>query len=426
MRDVLLSVTALIVSLTLLLAGNSLQFVILGLRAEAEGFSVNVVGAMTAAYYVGYGLGSLRAPAVVERVGHIRTFAAMSSIVSVTVLAHGLWTEPLFWILLRFVTGLAFAGLATCAESWLNARATRSVRGRVLAIASICAISGYAVGPLFGALGAVEGLLLFVVASMLMSLALVPVTLTRFSPPLVSGDGSGIERYSIVRLYRETPLGFVGCLGTGFVQGAFLGLGAVFAGRAGLSDVGAAVFVTAALAAGALAQYPLGWLSDRLDRRRVIALAAVALGAGALAVAALMQTAATLPVLALAAAVAGVGAMPLYPIVIAYVNDRLPETSIVPAAATLILTFSLGSAVAAPVASLAMDLFGPGGLFGFLGVALLGLGVFAVLRMFVRDAPEPSAEGVLAVSGPFVPLDETIEETQLDLDLAPPEAAGRS
>jgi MFS family permease len=423
MRDVLLSVTALIVSLTLLLTGNSLQFVILGLRSEAEGFSVTIVGAMTAAYYIGYGLGSLQAANVVERVGHIRTFAAMSSIVSVTVLAHGLWADPVAWIALRFLTGLAFAGLATCAESWLNARASRAVRGRVLSIASICAISGYAVGPLFGAIGAVDGLFLFVVASILMSVALVPVTLTRFSAPMVSGDGAGFERYSVIRLFQETPLGFVGCLGTGVVQGAFLGLGAVFAGRAGLSDAGASIFVTAALAAGALAQYPLGWLSDRLDRRRVLALSATVLGLGGLLVAGLLQASAGLPVLALAAAVAGIGAMPLYPIVIAYVNDRLPESSIVPAAATLILTFSVGSAVAAPAASLAMEAFGPGGLYGFLGLALLGLGLFAVVRMFAREAPEPSAEGVLAVSGPFVPVDETIEETQLSLDLEPPDEA---
>ncbi len=443
MRDALLSVTALILSLTILLAGNSLQFVILGLRAEAEGLSVNVVGAMTAAYYVGYGLGSLRAPAVVDRIGHIRTFAATSSIISVVVLAHGLYVADWFWVGLRFVTGLSFAGLATCAESWLNARATQAVRGRVLAVSSICAIFGYAVGPLFGALGTTDSLKLFVVASILMSLALVPVTMTRFSAPAVSGDGSGIDRYSIIRLYRETPLGLIGCVATGVVQGAFLGLGAVFAHRLGLGETGAAFFMTAALVAGALAQYPLALLSDLLDRRRVVALSAAGLGVAALALGALLGAEGALPLTAdtgagiagsglgprglilagLAAAVAGTGAMTLYPIVIAYVNDRLPESSIVPAAATLILTFSIGSALAGPLASLAMDRLGPGGLYGFLGLALLLLGGFATLRIFLRDAPEPSADGVMAVSGPFVPLDETLDEAQLafDFDAAEPD-----
>ncbi len=422
---VLGSVAALMTSVTILLAGNSLQFVILGLRAEAAGLSLTTIGAMTASYYIGYGLGTFSVPQLVERIGHIRAFAAFCSIISAIVLAHGLWVEAWFWIALRFVAGLCFAGMATVNESWLNAKATPDVRGRVLAIASIAAIGGYAVGPLFASFGDVQSLRLFVIASILMSVALVPVTLTRFSAPTVSGVEGAAESYSLLRLYRETPFGAVVCLGTGLLQGAFLGLGAVFAVQAGLSQASVSLFMTGALLAGAAMQYPLGWISDRIDRRLVVAITTLGLAAGALAVAAgLAWGGATLPVMACGAIVAGVAAMPLYPIVIAHVNDRLPQTSIVPAAASLILAFSIGSAISGPVASGSMDLFGPAGLFAYMALALGGIALFSLARIAMKEAaePAPQQEGVFAVSPAFAPLDTILEEDQIAFAFTSPEA----
>ncbi len=427
MRSLLLSVTALISSLFLLLAGNSLQFVVLGLRADAEGFALTTIGAMTAGYYVGYAVGSLRASAVVAAIGHIRTFAALSSVISAVVLAHALWVDPVFWVGLRVITGLCFAGLATVVESWLNARATREVRGRLLAIASIAAISGYAVGPLFTALGSVDGYLLFVIASILMSVALVPVTVTRAPVPLQPGDGRPRADYSLRRLFRETPLGLVGCMAIGAVQGSILGLGAVFGGRIGLSDTQASLFVTGVLVMGMAAQYPFGWLSDRFDRRAVVAGATLTLGAGAALVVALFtMVGPVLPVIVLAATVAGVAAMPLYPIVIAHVNDRLPESSIVPAAATLILSFSIGSALVGPVASAAMDHAGPGALFGVMAVILVGLGLFTVYRMARREAPMTVTDdetAVVAATPALLPMDLVETEQQLTFDFDDAERA---
>ncbi|MEJ8573068.1 MFS transporter [Microbaculum marinum] len=415
MRSLLLSVASLLTSLTILLAGNSLQFVILAIRAEDDGFSLVVIGAMTAGYYTGYALGTLRAPAVVDRIGHIRAFAALSSIISAVVLAHGLLVEPYFWIGLRFVSGLCFAGLATVVESWLNAKATRDVRGQLLAVASIAAILGYAVGPMFATLGETGGLQLFVVASILMSVAIVPVTLTRFSAPYVSGQGTGFERYSLLRLYRETPFGLVGCFVTGLIQGAFLGLGAVIAGRLGLVANSVPAFVTGALLAGALAQYPLGWLSDRWDRRSVVALISLLVGGGALAVAMLLGLVGSPTwVVVLAMAVGGIAAMPIYSIVIAHVNDRLPETSIVPAAATLILSFSIGSAIAGPIASVSIEFYGASGFYLFFGLVLLVFGVYALFRMSRREAPEHATDGgVFAASPVLTPFDTEFDESQL-------------
>ncbi len=426
------SVGALLVSCFFLLGGNSLQFVILSLRGDEAGFSLAAIGAMTGSYYIGYALGSLYAPGIVDRIGHIRVFAAAASLTSGIVLAHGLFVDATFWVVLRLLTGLCFAGIATVVESWVNARATRNIRARLLGALTIVVTVGYACGPLAVIVAPVSELTLFALASILMSVALLPVTLTRYDAPAVRGrpqtapqspdllrDVSDKKAYSVLRLWRETPLGAVGCFLTGGAQGAFLGLGAVYASRVGLDNAGSSTFVTAALLSGALAQVPLGWLADRFDRRSVFTGTVIAIGVACLALAHAPQVASLFGLalapedpaaIALAAIVAGVAAMPVYPIVIAYVNDRVPEDSIIPAAAAMILMFAAGSAIAGPLVSLAMEWRGPSGLYDVVGVMMLTLGAFGLARIAIREAPEPSAEGdgVYATPG-FAPLDVSIE-----------------
>ena len=414
--SVLLSVSALIISVTLLLVGNSLQFVILGLRAEEEGFSLAAVGAMTAAYYIGYGAGSIYAPRFVGRFGHIRAFAALVSLTSAVVIAHGLFVDATWWLVLRGLTGLCFAGIATVSDSWINARATKQYRGRLLATQTAFATAGYAMGPLLATVAPIGELTLFALASIMMSVALVPVTLTRYAAPSLPAPERLEDSYSIWRLFRETPLGGGGVVVAGAIQGAFLGLGAVFATRLGLDVNNASLFVTAALVAGALAQFPLGWISDLMDRRFVLVGMSLGLGFGAFAVSGMIAVDPTgTATLAAAALVAGAAAMPIYPIAAAYVNDRLPESSIVPAAAALILSFSVGSAIAAPAASAAMDALGPAGLYQFNGAVLVAFGVFGLYRMVAREAPEPSLPADAIYAPPMLsPIDATEEVPETD------------
>jgi len=375
MADVLRSVLALLVSIFLLLAGNSLQFVILGLRAEAESFSLFTIGLLTAGYYVGYAFGTLKATKVVQTVGYIRAFAAAASLVSAVVLAHAVWVEPAVWVILRIVTGFSFATAATVIESWLNAKATSAVRGKVLSVGSAVLMSGYALGPLLLSLGSARGFLLFVFASILMSVALLPVLLTRFEAPAISEADE--TSYSLARLYRECPFGLVATVGVGMIQGAFLGMGSIVAGSLGLGEVGSARYMTLGLLAGIFVQFPLGYMSDRTDRRTVLGFAFTFLGiAATLLSVALPSGAAPLWLVLISAVVAGVAAMPLYSIVIAQVNDQLPEKALVPAAATLILSFSLGSVTAGPTASFFMERMGPSGFFAFFAAVLLPLGVY--------------------------------------------------
>jgi MFS family permease len=204
----------------------------------------------------------------------------------------------------------------------------------------------------------------------------------------------------------------------------------VFAGRVGLSDTAASLFMAGTLAAGALTQYPLGWLSDLFDRRLVIAAAGAGIGATCLGVAAALSAGSAAPVgmplIVLAGVAAGAAAMPLYPLVIAHVNDRLPEHSIVPAAATLILSFSVGSAIAGPIGSEAMTRFGPAGLFLLIGLTLIGFAAFTAVRARVRDAPPETtpAEGVVASNPALAPFDAGWTDAQLEFDFDAGPAGG--
>jgi MFS family permease len=396
-RELLWSVTALILSFSMLLAGNSLQFVILALRAGMEGFSPEMLGWITAAYFAGFALGSLYCPRLVASAGHIRTFAAMASIISGVTLAHPLLVDPVAWAAMRVVIGFCFAGLYLVVESWLNDRAGNAQRGRLLAIYGVAAFAGYGTGPLLSRLGSAEGFVLFVVASMLVSFALVPVTLTRASAP-VMGDPSRSGRTGILSLFRLTPLGVLAIVAVGACQGAFLGLGPVFADRMGASAAGVANYMSIVLFAGLCFQYPLGWLSDRLDRRHVIAGVAGFAAISAFGIAFLAASDRLSPALMTAGAVlTGATLFPVYAIVLAHTNDWLDEHQRVSAAATLILLYSLGSMVGSPVASWLTGILGTAGLHTFFAVVMGVVGLFAIYRGLQREAPESTGEYSMAL-----------------------------
>ncbi len=413
MRSLVLSVAALILSFSMLLAGNGLQFVVLALRAGLEAFPPEAMGWITAAYFAGFAIGSLYCPRLVAAAGHIRTFAALASVVSGVALAHALLVDPVVWTGFRLVTGFCFAGLYLVVESWLNERASNELRGRLLALYGSFAFAGYAVGPLLAGVGSAGGFELFVLASMLISFALVPVTLTRASAP-VAEETPETGRFTLRRLFRETPLGFAGLTLIGAVQGSFMGLGPVFADRLELPGEWVSGFLTAGMLAGLLLQVPLGWLSDRFDRRRVIVLVALA-GAVAAAVfaGAVLQGQRAVPVVVAGALAMGGAIFPLYAIVLAFINDRLPRTSLVSAAATLILVYSLGSVVGSPLASQLMVAFGPAGLPLFVAGCMAGLGLYALWRMQRRAAPTRLEDAQIAVtvtSPGAVPLESSPPE----------------
>lgn len=375
-----LPVRSLLLAIFILMAGGGFMTSFVSVRLEAAGYRAPIIGLVTTAYFVGLTIGSLRVTRVIERVGHIRTFSAVVSLLSASTLAYALGESAAWWTLLRLLDGLCVASVFVCLESWLNDRAEPATRGSVLAAYMIALYAGQAAGQyLLNLDGA--AMLPFVVASILVSLAVLPVALTRMDSP-AAGEQAAL---SIRRLYTASPLGFVGVAITGLMLGAFYALGAVYAQRQGMALSQTALFMSGVIAGGVALQWPIGWLSDRYDRRRVIVGALL----GAVIVAALLGLIGpTGPALMALGALFGGLAFSLYPLCVAHTNDHLDAPERVGASGALVLVYAVGAALGPMAGSVAMLLLGPAGLFAWIGgCAAVGLG-FALWRQ-LRRAPVP-------------------------------------
>jgi MFS family permease len=269
MNAILIPLVALFSGIGILLVGNGLLGTLLGVRAVSLGFSLEVTGVVMSAYFAGFIAGSLGCVYLIERAGHIRTFAAMASIASAVTLAFLLFDSPVAWAILRAILGFCFAGLYMVTESWLNDQSDNTNRGRVLSIYMMVSLASLAAGQpllLFPNPGEFE---IFCVASVLVSLGLVPVALTSSSAPAPPRA----HPMGLSSLYQVSPLGVAGCFASGLALGAFWSMAPVFCKTLGLSEGDTVIFMVATILGGLFLLWPLGRLSDRLDRRRVLTLA---------------------------------------------------------------------------------------------------------------------------------------------------------
>ncbi len=379
MLTAIFSVPSLLLAIFTLMAGSSFLATLVSLRLDAGGSHALMIGIVGTGYFAGLTVGARRVTALIGRVGHIRTFAAVASLLSATALAFPIVPPGLGWAALRFLNGIAMAGVFICLESWLNERAEASTRGSVLAGYMLALYSGQALGQILLTLDMADQAMPFAMAAMLVSLAAIPVALTRIASPEIF-DATPLK---VVELYHVSPLGCIGTIVTGLMFGSFYALGAVYVLRQGGSVDDAAWFMTAVILGGVALQFPLGRLSDRFDRRKVI----IALFGGtilsslALALAGLSGAAS----LALGMAFGGLG-FALYPLCVAHTNDHLKPEQRVGASGGLVLIYSLGAAVGPFVAGGAMETFGPSGLFLFLaGCAAITFG-FGLWREWRTDS----------------------------------------
>ncbi|MBY8823407.1 MFS transporter [Sphingomonas colocasiae] len=378
MLAAILPVRSLLLSIFILMAGNGFMTTLLGLRLESEGSSTIMIGLVGTAYFGGLVIGALRAARVVRRVGHIRAFAAFVALLSASTLAYAILDEPLFWMTLRLIDGICVAGVFICLESWLNERSETRHRGSVLAAYMVALYSGQALGQmLLGATGQLSALP-FQLASILVSLAILPLCLTRSAAPAPVEAAS----LSIRSLLDASPLGAVGAAATGMILGAFYGLAAVQAGRLGLDLPETARFMTIVILGGVVLQWPLGRLSDLYDRRQVILIAFAGVACVSLAIA--LTDADDVMLLRLAGLFGGLG-FALYPLCVAHCNDRLLANERVAASGRLVLLYSLGAALGPLCAATVMTLLGGNGLFLFIaccaGLTLL----FGLWRQYASD-----------------------------------------
>lgn len=403
---------ALFLGLLLMTLAAGLQAVLLGVRAGMEGFSTVVTGLVMSGYFIGFFGGSLLAPKMIKRVGHVRVFAAVASLCSVAALVHALQVDPLSWTAMRLVTGFSFATLYIVAESWINDRATNQTRGQMLAIYMVVLMFGFGVGPFLVNLSDPLGYPLFIFSSILVSLALVPILLSQSPAPLFEQPA----KISLAALYRASPLGVVGVVAIGLSNATLMSMAAVYGEEIGLSVAQISYFVAAIAFGGVIVQFPVGRLSDLFDRRLVITAVTFAAGFCALAGGLITRTAlghgahpveAGVPMsedlvglvwLLVIIALTGGFSLSMYSLVVSHTNDHLDPSQMVAASATLYLANGVGLTIGPLVVGVLMESLGPEAFFLFLSAAHCGLGGFALYRM-TRRAALPLDE-----QGEFVPI----------------------
>ena len=393
MRTALTATWTLLIGMALLMLGAGLQGTLVGLRASLEGFPTLLAGVVLAAYYFGYMGGSLMTPALVSSVGHIRVFAALTSLASVLILLQGVFVAPLPWTLLRIASGFCFAGIYVVAESWLNDRVDNQHRGLLLSLYMLVCYAGLGLGQLLLNLADPRSTVLFILVSVLISVAMVPMALTASAAP----EFSVPVRVRLRELFRRSPLGVVGVALSGAVSGCLFSLGALYTGGKGFSTLEVSLFMAAAILAACVTQLPVGRISDRMDRRQVIAAACLlaALGAiGAWWLADISRTGFFLMV-----AVYGGMSLTLYSLSLAHVNDQVPAQERVGASSTLILLNGAGAFVAPIVVAAIMEVAGGDTFLPLLAAMHLLLAGYALYRM-TRRAPMPEEQKTPFVGTP--------------------------
>jgi MFS family permease len=389
--------TSLLSGAGLLVVGVGLLFSAIGAQAGAAQFPVFVTGLIMSAYFAGFVYGTYACPAIIRRVGHIRAFAAMASIASTMPILHALWLNPFFWGLLRFVTGICLVGLYIVLESWLNVLAQSHQRGKVFAAYMVVNQVALALGQWLLLVGDKLAFVPFALVSVLFSFALLPITLT----PVPEPEPMEAPSLGLKELFALTPIGVIGSVASGALNGTFYSLGHVFGQRVGFSDAGIATFMAATILGGAAFQWPVGHLSDRMDRRTVIFWVCVAGAAVAL----------TGFYLALdsEAALIGLGtiygglAFTVYGLSVAHANDLVDRSRVLQVTGGLLLLHGIGATAGPTLAGGLMDMTGPGSLLLFFAgvMSLLALAVWHYKRIkpLNRGEPGEKADYVLMGSG---------------------------
>ncbi len=383
----LTSLIPLLLAAGILLAGNGLQGTLIALRAEAEGFSPGLIGLMGTGYFAGFMASTLVSAKLVRAVGHIRAFSALAAIAAAGMLAFVLWIDPYWWIALRFIAGFSFAGLMMVIESWLNDSTDNANRGQVLSIYRIVDLSFVTGGQLLLPLIGIEGFVLFVVTAMFLGLSLVPISLADKSNP----KPPNVAKFDLQKVWKISPIACLGCIIIGMTNSSFRLVGPLFASRMGLDTANVAYFMSMGIIGGAVLQYPLGWMSDRFGRRKI--LVGTTLGA-TLSGIYLSQFAGGQETALLAGAFAfGAFSLPLYSLSAAHANDRAGKGQYVLLASGLMFFFSLGATVGPAIAAWVMLNFGTSAFFTYISLVHGSFVIATLWRMAVSASPTREKRG---------------------------------
>jgi MFS family permease len=397
MTNVLKTAWPLLLGMLLLMVGNGLQGSLLGVRGSAAGFSASTMSIVMAGYFAGFLIASRVVPGMIRRVGHVRVFAALGSFISAVLILFPAFQDPIAWTVGRVVLGFCFCGVYITAESWLNNATSNETRGQTLSAYMIVQMAGIIAAQGVLLIPDASGFLLFVIPSVLVSISFAPILLTVQPTPAFEST----KPKTLKELYAVSPLGMVGMFLMGGVFAAQFGMAAVYGTQSGLSIGQISIFVASFYVGALLAQYPLGWVSDRVDRRRLIMVVA-AIGAAAAALAIAMGQ--NFTVLIACAAVIGGSSNPLYSMLIAYTNDFLEAEDMAAASAGLLFVNGLGAIAGPLIIGWGMETAGPAGFFVLITVLMAAVSLYALYRMTQRAAPSVEDQSAYAAVMPSASL----------------------
>ncbi|PZX45599.1 putative MFS family arabinose efflux permease [Roseinatronobacter thiooxidans] len=386
---------ALLLGMMFLMVGNGVQGTLLGIRGAIEGFSTFQMSVVMSAYFAGFLFGSRMAPEMIRRVGHVRVFAALGSLISAVLILYAAIPDWIVWALLRVLIGFCFSGVYVTAESWLNNTASNENRGQALSLYMIVQMLGIIAAQALINFADPAGYLLFVIPSVLVSLAFAPILLS-VSPAPVFGTTRSM---TIRELYGVSPLGVVGTFLMGGVFAAMFGMTAVWGTEAGLSILEISIFTGAIYFGGLVFQYPIGWLSDRMDRRKLLVIVSlIGVAGGSLAV---LFDLSFIWLVGVALIIGGIS-NPLYSLLVAYTNDYLETDQMAAASGGLLFVNGVGAILGPLIIGWLMGVIGPSGFFLFIIVLMMMLVIYAIWRMTQRPSIPVAESGPFAAVSPVV------------------------
>ncbi len=417
MTRMVASLSALILSIVLLVSGNAFLMTLLGIRLSMDQVDPATIGWVLVCYSIGFVLGTLYVNRIIGRVGHIRAFAVFAAVTAVAALLYPVLDSPLAWAFLRALSGFTMAGVLVVIESWFSSRASNANRGALFAVYQVVFFLSAASGQLMMNFGEPASFKLFTLAAVLLTLALVPLSLTRMEAPVIDT----VERMSFFTLFRESSSGVAGSLICGVLISSFYALGPVYATLIGLNLSQTSLFMATAIVAAMLLAWPVGKIGDRVDRRRLLMWVAL-VSAAASSLVTVLGTDRLWLLMLMVGVFTGLTAA-LYPIAVAITNDRMEHHRIVAASATLLLSYGIGGVVGPVVMAKLVSVMGPPGLFAGSAAFLMLLAAITYYRIRTTyDIPVDEQEhfvAAMAESSPVLseidPRNESFEQPEKPL-----------
>ncbi|MGJ8527183.1 MFS transporter [Maritalea sp.] len=397
----------LFIGMILLMVSNGLLSTILTIRGQEIGFSESVIGFVQSGYPIGFIFSCFITPRLISSAGHVRVFAALVSIASTSALIHLITYDPYSWGAMRVLSGFCFSGIYIVAESWLNSVSDNKNRGSLLSAYFVIQTAGYMIGQLMLGLSQPGDISLLIFTSVILSFALVPILVTATTQPSIEDP----QRVTISELFKLSPMAMIGGFATGIANGGLVFVTALYARNVGLSVSATGYLLAISTFGGLLMQFPLGTLSDKIDRRMVITGSAFITFFVCVFMLVAPNAQSNTYTLFGGFLLLGGFTLPIYSICMAHMNDHIKQSQMVAASSTLVLVFAAGMVLGPIVGSLALDNIGADGMFMMYIVVASILAITGIQRIMLSDKKIVSGRDIVPITSTSTP-----EATQIQLD----------